>query len=169
MKPYPLFFLVMIIATYAHANDTSAGTPQSSDPKVVNKEFVRYAVRGDFADIKAFLVSAIEERGIKISSVLHISDMLSRTGEAVGDKTSLYKQAEAIEFCSATLSRELMQADPHNILFCPFSILIYEPAGSHGTTYLAYRRPFYHLEGKNELSQRKIDQLLQDIIRDAAQ
>jgi len=165
MKHYTLIFLALIITVNAHAEssrtDLTAQNPSTGEIK-------RLAVKGDFADIKAFLTSAIEEHGLTISHISHVSDMLQRTGEAVGDTTAIYRQAEAVEFCSATLSREMMQANPHNIVFCPFSILIYELANSPGTTYLAYRRPFYHVEGKNESPQHKIDELLSGIIEDAS-
>jgi uncharacterized protein (DUF302 family) len=165
---YVLFLLVSATMEYSRA-DTNAhpeslGTGLNTD----SAETYRTAVKSEFADVKAFLISAIEERGIKISNILHISDMLQRTGEAVGDNNPIYKKAEAIEFCSAKLSRELMQSDPHNIIFCPFSILIYELAGAPGTTYMAYRRPFYHAGGKSDSSQWKIDNLLHGIVEDAA-
>ena len=166
MKHYPLIILMFIFALSGNAEDGKNSSNSDNSKNLQSKELKRYAVAGDFAEIKAFLTSAIEERGIKISSVLHIGDMLQRTGDAVGDNKPIYKQAEAIEFCSATLSREMMQADPHNIVFCPFSILIYEPVDEPGTTYLAYRRPFYHFDGENASSQSEIDQLLSHIIEE---
>lgn len=168
MKHYPLIFVILLLAINSHADTYNVKTSSDKSQNSLAPEIKRTAVTGEFADVKAFLISAIEERGIKISTILHIGDMLQRTGEAVGDNTPIYKQAEAIEFCSATLSREMMQADPHNIVFCPFSILIYELADSPGTTYLAYRRPFYHVDGKNDSSQSAIDALLSGIIDDAA-
>lgn len=168
MKHYQLIFLSLILLWQSHADTLddkfSPGTGRNAHYTEIN----RVSVTGEFADIKAFLTSAIEERGIKISHVSHISDMLQRTGEAVGDKTLIYKQAEAIEFCSASLSREMMRTNPHNIVFCPFSILVYELASAPGTTYLAYRRPYYHSDGKNNSTQSKVDDLLSGIIQDAA-
>jgi uncharacterized protein (DUF302 family) len=166
MKHYALVFLAVIIAANSLADTTHSGLNPGIAQNAQTKNITRYAVKGDFNDTKAFLTSTIEGRGIKISSVLHISDMLQRTGEAVGDTTPIYKHAEAIEFCSASLSRQMMLANPHNIVFCPFSILIYELANSPGTIYLAYRRPFDRLEGKTDASRTKIDELLRGIVEE---
>ena len=84
----------------------------------------RYRVDGEFDDIKALLVSTIEGRGLKISNTSFISNMLQRTMTDVGGKP-IYKQAEALEFCSAVLSRSMMEADPHHIVLCPYIIYIY--------------------------------------------
>jgi uncharacterized protein (DUF302 family) len=95
--------------------------------------------------------------------------MLQRTGEDVGDARPIYKNAEAIEFCSATLSRDMMQANPHNIVFCPYTILIYEMADDPGTTYLSYRRPFYQDDGENHNALSKVDELLSSIIEEVVE
>jgi uncharacterized protein (DUF302 family) len=106
---------------------------------------------------------------MKINNTSYISKMLQRTGEDVGDARHIYKNAQAIEFCSATLSREMMQADPHNIVFCPYTILIYELANDPGTTYLSYRRPFYQDAGENPASLSKVDELLSRIIEEVVE
>jgi uncharacterized protein (DUF302 family) len=128
------------------------------------KETRRYSTEGQFNDVKAFLSAAIAERGLKISNISYISKMLQRTREALGSDKAIFRQAEAIEFCSAPLSRQMMEANPHNIVFCPYSILIYELAEQPGLVHLAYRRPFYLSQNKSDESLHKVDQLLNDII-----
>jgi uncharacterized protein (DUF302 family) len=171
MKHYLLLLIllfILLIITNLQAETLGNENP-INQKTLVSKDLKRYTAFGDFNDIKAFLVAAIEERGIKISSTSYISKMLQRTGEDLGDAQPIYKNAEAIEFCSAGLSREMMQANPHNIVFCPYSILIYELAGDTGTTYLSYRRPFYQAGGANHASQSKVDELLTHIIEDVVE
>ena len=84
---------------------------------------------------------AIENRGLVINYISHMADMLNRTGADLGATHQIYGQAEIIEFCSASLSRKMMELDPHNIVLCPFAISIYTLPGDKNTTWLSYRQP----------------------------
>jgi len=175
MKQYILFFshtlaLTTILSTAPSLHADMIGNLNPINQKTFSsKDVKRYTAFGDFNDIKAFLISAIEQRGIKISNTAYISNMLQRTGEDVGDAKPIYKHAEAIMFCSAKLSRDMMQADPHNIVFCPYTILIYELARDPGTTYLSYRLPYYQAGAENHASQTKVDELLSRIIEEVVE
>ena len=102
---------------------------------------VRRQVAGSFADVKEAVVMAIENRGLVINYTSHIADMLARTGADIGASRRIYEQAEIIEFCSAGLSRKMMELDPHNIVFCPFALSVYTLPGETGQVWLSYRRP----------------------------
>ena len=54
---------------------------------------------------------------------------------------AVYGNAEIIEFCSASLSRKMREADPHNIVLCPFAISIYTLLDDKNGTWVAYRKP----------------------------
>lgn len=94
-----------------------------------------------FADVREALTLAIENRGLVINYTSHIADMLARTGADIGASKQVFGQAEIIEFCSAKLSRQMMEADPHNIVLCPFAIAIYTLPGEEGQTWISWRRP----------------------------
>ena len=102
---------------------------------------VRQQVAGSFADTRESIVLAIENRGLVVNYTSHIADMLARTGADIGARHKVFEQAEIIEFCSAGLSRKMMEADPHNIVLCPFAISVYTLPGDKGGTWVAYRRP----------------------------
>ena len=102
---------------------------------------VRQQVAGNFSDTREAIVLAIENRGLVVNYTSHIADMLARTGADIGARRKLFEQAEIIEFCSAGLSRKMMEADPHNIVLCPFAISIYTLPGDQGGTWVAYRKP----------------------------
>ena len=104
------------------------------------EDIVRYSVDSDFAAAKDALEMAIVNQGLVISSESHIDEMLKRTAADLGIDRSVYEHAVAFEFCSANYSRRMMQADPHNVVFCPFVISVYQPAGQ-SRVYIAYRRP----------------------------
>lgn len=84
---------------------------------------------------------AIENRGLVINYTSHIADMLARTGADIGATRQIFAKAEIIEFCSAKLSRKMMELDLHNIVLCPFAISIYTLPGEKNTTWVAYRLP----------------------------
>jgi len=44
----------------------------------------------------------------------------------VGSDKMLFKEAEIFVFCSAVVSREVMEADPMNIAHCPYGIFVVE-------------------------------------------
>lgn len=93
-----------------------------------------------FDDAREAMVTAIESRGLVINYTAHIGSMLERTGVDLGASRRIFDQAQIIEFCSARLSRQMLELDPHNIVLCPFAISIYTLPGETGT-WVAYRRP----------------------------
>jgi uncharacterized protein (DUF302 family) len=125
---------------------------------------------GKFEDVREDLVTAIENRGLKINHTNYIADMLNRTGEAVGDTRQIYGQAEQVEFCKADLSRTMMQADPSNIVFCPYIISIYTTPDAKGQVFLAYRKPLaFNANDSTQKATKEVDDLLSGILKDAIQ
>lgn len=94
---------------------------------------VTYSKKGaKFQDVREDLKLAIEERGLVIDYVSYVNRMLERTGKDVGSARKLYTDAQAFVFCSAALSRKTMEADPANVSFCPYSIMVYATAAEQG-------------------------------------
>lgn len=119
-------------------------------------------VNGSFAEVKDSLSMAIENRGLVINYTSHIAEMLGRTGADIGASKKIFEQAEIVEFCSAGLSRKMMEMDPHNIVMCPFAVSIYTLPGEKNTVWLSYRRPF----GK---AAKLVGDLLEGVVSEAAQ
>ncbi|MDH5327505.1 MAG: DUF302 domain-containing protein [Gammaproteobacteria bacterium] len=131
-------------------------------------QWIRHTtVPGQFEEVKSFLELAITDRGIKINNVSHIAEMLKRTGAEVGDETSLYSHGQAIEFCSATISRAMMKSNAHYISLCPYIIFIYELPQQPGTIHLSYRNLL--VIDANDPTLQAVDQLLQDIVSELKQ
>jgi uncharacterized protein (DUF302 family) len=95
---------------------------------------VTYDTDADFADVAFYLENAIIEEGLKIDHTSHVGDMLERTREDVGSDVVLYDHAVVYSFCSATLSRQVMEADPMNLGFCPYRIFAMQVHGSDTVT-----------------------------------
>ena len=84
---------------------------------------------GTFDDATFAVETAIVGQGLVIDFVSHVGDMLNRTGEDVGSDVMLFKNADIFVFCSAVISREVMEADPMNIAHCPYGIFVAETEG----------------------------------------
>jgi hypothetical protein len=59
----------------------------------------------------------------------HVGEMLNRTGGDVGSDEMIFDDADIFLFCSAAISRRVMEADPMNIVHCPYSIFVAEMDG----------------------------------------
>jgi len=102
----------------------------------------RYAVYqsdSGFEDVMDGLKLAIQERGMYINNVMHMDEMLERTGEDLGMDETIYTDAQSVEFCSAVLSRRMAAEDPVRIVNCPFIIAVYTLPQEPDTTYVAHR------------------------------
>jgi hypothetical protein len=51
----------------------------------------------------------------------------------------LFTNADVYSFCSAKLSREVMEADPMNIVFCPYDIFVMVRPETPDTTTIGFR------------------------------
>ena len=83
-----------------------------------------YPYDGAFDDAAFEVESAILDRGLVIDHVSHVGEMLARTGEDVGSDAEIFEAANVYLFCSAVLSRKVMEADPMNIAHCPYSVFV---------------------------------------------
>ena len=125
------------------------------------------SVKGDFEDIKERVSTAIANRGLVLNYTAHVGNMLDRTGKDIGRDRPVYGNAEVLEFCSAAVSRATMEADPHNIVYCPYTIAVYTLPADAGRVYVAYRKPLPGGAGPSMKPLRAVGRLLDDIVREA--
>jgi uncharacterized protein (DUF302 family) len=124
---------------------------------------------GTFDDVKQQLVLAIENRGLVVNHESKVGEMLERTGKDLGATKQVYVRAELIEFCSAALSRQVMEADSRLLAFCPFGVGMYVLPGEEGKVHLVYRRPRVEAGNPAAQSLQRVDRLLHDIVQEAGQ
>ena len=127
---------------------------------------VLFKAQGSYQDVRDNLQMAIEGKGLKITNTNHIADMLERTGKDIGETRQVYENAEQFEFCSATVSRHMMEADPHAIVMCPYSVVVYAIPNDK-TVYLAYRKPAATRNPALKKTLVELEKLLAGIIKDA--
>ncbi len=85
-----------------------------------------YTFDGSFDDAAFSVESAIIGKGLVIDYVSHTGAMLNRTSEDVGSEVKLFEAADVFIFCSAVVSRKVMEVDPMNIAHCPYGIFVAE-------------------------------------------
>jgi uncharacterized protein (DUF302 family) len=136
----------------------------AADPHPV----VSYSKQAKFEDVRDDLRFAIEGKGLVIDYRSHVGDMLARTGKDVGSARKLYQDAEGFVFCSAVLSRKMMEADPANVAMCPYTIMVYATAQEPGKVHVTYHRP-WRPDGSaaSKAALKEVEALLDGIARQA--
>jgi len=130
-----------------------------------NDAVVIRSVQGDFDSVWEDLNTALTNRGLVVSDVSHVGQMLDRTGKALGRTKKIFARAKVLEFCSAVVSRDMMEQNPHFIAFCPYNIAVYTLPNEKNKVYLSYRRPIWNdKSGKAALEE--VEKLLDGIVRD---
>lgn len=152
------------------AETTPAAPAYTAEPQtIVNAEPVRElrTTKDEFENVMDNIKDAIADRGIKINNISHIGHMLTRTAADVGGTKVVYKDAEAVEFCSSTISRATMEADPHNISYCPYIIALYVLPEQPDTVYVSYRKPPLVGSQASMDALKAVGDLLEGIVNDA--
>ena len=122
---------------------------------------------GSYEDVKFDLTNAIIERGLVVDFTGNVAGMLERTGADVGSTKKLYRNAEYFLFCSAKLSREMMEADPANMGLCPFVVFIYEREDKPGEIVVGFHEPVSRGGPASAGAIKAVQTLLLDILSEA--
>lgn len=128
--------LLAYIAAAVATSIAMASAPALSSEDLITK----YEVQGSFETVIADVEDAIVNKGYVIDNKSFIGDMLKRTGADVGAKKELFVDAQILQFCSATLSRQAMEVDIDNVAYCPYGVFAYEAKSNPGTVVVGYRR-----------------------------
>ena len=83
--------------------------------------------------------NAIIGAGLVVDHTSHTGDMLERTREDVGGTRRLFTAADIYSFCSAKVSRQVMEADIANVQYCPYTIFVYETPEAPGQITVGFR------------------------------
>ena len=127
---------------------------------------VLFKAQGEFQDVRDQVEAAIEGKGLKINHTNKIAEMLERTGKDLGATRQVYVNGEQFEFCSARISRQMMEADPHAMVLCPYIISVYTIPNDKNV-YIAYRKPAPTRNPALKKALADVDKLLTEIIKDA--
>lgn len=126
------------LAAWVLALSAMIGVVASAGVAAAQNGVALYESDSGFEDTAFALENAIIGKGLVIDYVSHIGEMLDRTGADVGSEIDVYDSARIFVFCSAVLSRKMMEADPQNIRFCPWGVFVYQTPGAETAT-VGYR------------------------------
>ncbi|MCT4556413.1 MAG: DUF302 domain-containing protein [Pelagimonas sp.] len=122
---------------------------------------ITYETDQSFDDVVFGLENAILDAGLVIDSVSHTGEMLERTKADVGSTVKIFEHADIFSFCSAKISREVMEADPMNVVFCPYDIFVIVRPDTPDTTTIGFRS---YPEGPMQKVQALLDGIAQAAI-----
>lgn len=123
-------------------------------------DMITYDTDQSFGDVTFGLENAILDAGLVIDHVSHTGDMLERTRADLGSDVVLFQEADIYSFCSAQISREVMEADPMNVVFCPYDIFVIVRPETPDVTTIGFRT---YPEG----AMKKVEAMLDGIARSA--
>lgn len=103
------------------------------------QDVVTYTTDDSFDDVIFGLENAILDQGLLVEGTSHVGEMLARTGPDVGSDKVIFLNADVYSFCSAQLSRKVMEADPMNVRFCPYDIFVIVRPETPDQTIIGYR------------------------------
>jgi uncharacterized protein (DUF302 family) len=104
------------------------------------QQVVTYTTDQSFDDVVFGLENAILDAGLVVDSTSKVGEMLERTREDIGSDVVIFSNAEVYSFCSAKVSRAVMEADPMNIMFCPYDIFVAVVPSNPGETIVGFRQ-----------------------------
>jgi uncharacterized protein (DUF302 family) len=104
------------------------------------QDMVTYTSDMSFDDATFAIESAIVDAGLIVDHVSHVGEMLERTRGDVGSDVVLFSNADVFSFCSAKVSRSVMEADPMNIVFCPYDIFVAELPDAPDSVTIGFRQ-----------------------------
>jgi uncharacterized protein (DUF302 family) len=169
MKAFP--HLSQLLRRSALALTLSAGlalgaTASAYETVMETDERVIFKIEGEFDHYFEMVEEAIASEGLVINNVGYIADMLDRTaGQESGE--GIYLNGKSVDFCSASYSRATMEADPHNMVFCPYIITVYELTDEPGVVYMGYTPVPEVGEKDSKKSLRDVNELVERIIKEA--
>jgi len=117
---------------------TAAAIGLLASPLMAQDQAVTYPYDGSFEDATFAVENAIIGKGLVIDHVSHTGEMLNRTAEDVGSDVEIFAAADVFLFCSAVVSRKVMEADPLNVAHCPYSIFVTDIKGEVAIGYPTY-------------------------------
>lgn len=106
---------------------------------VFAQDITSWVVDDTFDNVSFSVESAILDKGLTIDSVSHVGEMLERTRVDVGSDITIYSEGIVYSFCSASVSRDVMEADIKNIAFCPYGIFVYTTPNNPEQTTVGHR------------------------------
>lgn len=123
-------------------------------------EVVVYEADVSYDDALFGLENAIVNRGYVVDQTNQVAEMLERTKADVGATRTVFTHGVTMAFCSATLSRRMMEIDPLTLAYCPYTLFVSETPD--GVVRVGYR-------SMPDGPMKEVEALLDEIAREAVE
>jgi len=123
-------------------------------------------VEESYETVSFDIETAIVNRGFVIDFKGDIAMMLENTTNVSDSSEKVYKHAGFWQFCSAAITRKLVEKSPDNLGHCPFVIFAYETVAEPGHVTIGYR-PLSGEPGSDSTIT-EVNDLLASIVKDAS-
>lgn len=123
-------------------------------------EPITWTVEEPVEDVLFAIENGIIGAGLVVEHRSYVGEMLARTKEDVGGTRDIFTSADVFTFCSAQYSRQVMEANPVNLQYCPYGIFVYEAPDNPGQVTVGFR-------DYDEPGMQVIEDLLAGIIKGA--
>ena len=127
-----------------------------------------FEFEANYEDALFDLSEALINKGLVVDNRAHVAAMLNRTAKDVGATRTVYKNGEVLEFCSASLSRKAMEADPLNMAFCPYSMFVFETTAKPGWVTVGYKILSGATNPASKAALDAVNKIMDDMIREVA-
>jgi len=125
-----------------------------------------YEVKGDFESVVFDLKDAILSRSLTIDHIGQIDRIAAREAKKASGLNP-YINAQYLQFCDTELYYDALSADKLNISLCPHLVFVFEPKSNPGVIFVGYQSFPTPLTGSSATAARKIEKLLDGIVKDA--
>ena len=132
--------------------------------KQVFNDYVIYEKKGKFKEIKFVLLDEIAQNGFTSSYEADIGNAVENISTFY-KKEAIFTHAKKIGFCRQTLTLEMMEENPNNLMFCPLSIALYELKNEKDVVKIVYR--FAKIENKESKVLKKVNQEILNLIENS--
>ena len=95
-----------------------------------NDRYITYSINTSYDNLMFALLDEVSASGFVLAYEANISKGLKNISKLL-NKQNVFINARKIGFCKSSLSLEMMQENPKNMMFCPLSLAVYELKKNH--------------------------------------
>lgn len=137
------------------------GCSDNADDKKYKNEYYQLATKKPLAEVLDDTLFAITERNFRLTSHLHI-------GQAIRDRgNDDFPDYEVLLYCNLSYAKEMLDAEPNSISFCPHRIAIRQDDNRVLITAPLWPKPFTN--DNLGLLKEKMNVLVREIVDYAAE
>lgn len=136
------------------------GVLHAKDQRIERATHISYRV--DSTSYEELVLLITNELQVNSFSIVYKIDIAKAMKEVAlaAEESSILKNGISLGFCRPSLSYSLLKKTPLMLLYCPFSMVIYQTEGSSDVSISFLKAP----QLREEVDSSKLDAMIEDII-----